>query len=71
MKTIQKFDKDKRIIIRETNQFVGIPYSDYFNVVVEWQVKEIRLDSVQVKIMLAFDFYKSTWLQSTIEWNTR
>ena len=71
---IQIFDEEKKIIIKEINRFLGIPYSDYFSVVVEWYVFEVEgINNVEsdVKIMLGFDFHKSTWLRSTIEWNTR
>jgi hypothetical protein len=61
----------KSLVIKETNQFHGIPYSDYFNVVVKWQVEEVSAFEVNVQIMLGFDFFKSTWMQGTIEWNTR
>ena len=59
--------------IKETNSFRGIPYADYFTVNTEWIVvsssKETR--ECTVKILLDFDFMKSTWLQGTIESNTR
>ena len=78
--------------IKETNVFRDIPFADYFNVVVEWEVKwgpersprkkkggtnngsesKQRGDEVcYISIYLAFHFFKSTWLQSTIESNTR
>lgn len=59
--------------IKETNSFRGIPYADYFTVNTEWVVvsssKETR--ECTVKILLDFEFMKSTWLQGTIESNTR
>lgn len=61
----------KSLIIKETNQFDGIPYSDYFNVVVKWLVEEVSAFEVNVQIMLGFDFFKSTWMEGTIAWNTR
>jgi VAD1 Analog of StAR-related lipid transfer domain len=59
--------------IKETNSFRGIPYADYFTVNTEWiavsSSKETR--ECTVKILLDFEFMKSTWLQGTIESNTR
>ena len=64
--------------IKETNSFRGIPYADYFTVNTEWIVvsnnKENKENSeceCAIKIMLDFSFLKSTWLQGTIESNTR
>lgn len=72
-------EKERKIIIRETNSFRGIPYADYFNVNTEWMVKS-DLDQKDVNtgrpfchvtIHLSFTFHKSTWLQGTIESNTK
>lgn len=71
----------ERVIIKEINSFQGIPYSDYFHVIIEWDVKAIQpttstttMDTkkkVQVTVSLDFKFFKSTWLQGTIESNTK
>ena len=63
------------------NNFKGIPYSDYFSVVVEWFVLDVDnshtggggsdSSECEVKILLSFDFHKSTWLRGTIESNTK
>jgi hypothetical protein len=59
--------------IKETNSFRGIPYADYFTVNTEWIVICSREGGCEctVKILLDFEFLKSTWLQGTIESNTR
>ena len=81
--------------VKETNVFRDIPFADYFNVVVEWDVswpnrksnsrrdKQIghknknskrgcsSQDICLISIWVDFNFFKSTWLQSTIESNTR
>ena len=75
------------VSIKESNTFRGIPYSDYFGVNTEWVVisqnrasslsssSSGRLDGegceCSVKIMLDIVFHKSTWLQGTIEANTK
>ena len=74
------------VSIKESNTFRGIPYSDYFGVNTEWVVisqnrasamtsSTGRLDGegceCSVKIMLDIVFHKSTWLQGTIEANTK
>ena len=87
-----------RVKIKEMNTFRGIPYADYFNVYIDWDIvcddannigmspscsdseeEEERLLSedrrmnrkkCKVSISLDFKFFKSTWLQSTIESNT-
>ena len=72
--TIQVYDEEKKMIIKEVNDFEGIPYADYFSVIIHWYVFDINNgDSFEcdVKIMLGFQFHKSTWLASTIESNTR
>jgi VAD1 Analog of StAR-related lipid transfer domain len=59
--------------IKETNSFRGIPYADYFTVNTEWIVVSSNQETREctVKILLDFEFMKSTWLQGTIESNTR
>ncbi len=75
--------------IKETNVFRDIPFADYFNVVVEWDVtwgpersprkkkgsgdgkNQKGAEMCYISIYLGFHFFKSTWLQSTIESNTR
>ena len=59
--------------IKETNSFRGIPYADYFTVNTEWIVisKCNEVSECSIKVLLDFSFLKSTWLQGTIESNTR
>ena len=67
-----------KISIKETNSFRGIPYSDYFHVVTDWEVLDTSRqqqtagqDECVVSVYLNFVFFKSTWLQGTIESNTK
>lgn len=61
-----------RLLIRETNTFRGIPYADYFSVNTEWVVKwNDDQQECSIEITLDFTFYKTTWLQGTIESNTK
>jgi hypothetical protein len=69
-----------RVKIKEVNSFSGIPYSDYFHVMIEWEVKSKDHPSkensagskkIQINVSLDIKFLKSTWLQSTIESNTK
>ena len=68
-------NREKSINIKESNSFKGIPYSDYFRVNTEWRVTQHQKDYIDnyinIKIYLEFIFYKSTWLQGTIESNTK
>jgi hypothetical protein len=61
--------------MKEINTFRGIPYSDYFSVNTEWIVTSSRKEGnnfeCSVDIYLEVQFYKSTWLQGTIESNTK
>lgn len=64
--------------IHEENSFRGIPYSDYFNVLTRWEVHSIKNPNSmalskesEVSIFLDFQFLKYTWLQGTIESNTK
>jgi len=62
------------MIIKEVNNFRGIPYADYFSVIVEWFVFDVDngdTSNCDIKITLSFDFHKSTWLRGTIESNTK
>lgn len=72
-------EKQTKANILETNAFRGIPYSDYFNVLTEWKIIHNKVPSgvknvtpmVKVEVFLEFKFFKSTWLQGTIEANTK
>lgn len=67
-------ETDSNLIIRETNTFRGIPYADYFSVDTEWHVrcrKQGQGFECDIDIYLEVVFFKSTWLQGTIESNTR
>ena len=59
--------------IKETNSFRGIPYADYFTVNTEWIVTSNCKEGSEcsIKVLLDFSFLKSTWLQGTIESNTK
>lgn len=68
--------------MKETNEFKGIPYADYFTVNTKWAVsssahqqqqrlKPVKCQVCNVSIFLEFVFNKSTWLQGTIESNTK
>lgn len=78
----KRFGKDKnyndnqRIVIKETNNFKGIPYADFFSVNVEWIVLNSHNSSPSlpeciVSVYVDVSFHKSTWLQGTIESNTK
>ncbi len=85
MQTIETFtsDKESKVIVKEVNSFRGIPYADYFNVNTEWIVTSAPQPIaptnnekpispfIYVSIYLDFTFHKSTWLQGTIESNTK
>ena len=91
LKTQQLFlpcqDHPQMLRIKETNVFRDIPFADYFNVVVEWEVTwtssrkkshkggtgggKKNEEICHIAIWLDFHFFKSTWLQSTIESNTQ
>lgn len=67
-----------KVNIHEVNSFRGIPYSDYFNVITHWQVYSVKnansmalAKECEVAIYLEFEFLKYTWLQGTIESNTK
>lgn len=71
---IHESDSSTKVIIKESNSFRGIPYSDYFNVNTEWDVfseKHTSKPKCKAVVRLDFVFHKSTWLQGTIESNTR
>jgi hypothetical protein len=79
--------KLQKVTVRETNSFRGIPYADYFNVITEWNVvpsapansgagQQLNSSSgasgsCKATVYLDFQFHKSTWLQGTIESNTK
>jgi hypothetical protein len=81
VQTIDTFnsDKERKMIIKESNSFRGIPYADYFNVNTEWIITSVQNSAADekdrsmchVSIHLDFTFHKSTWLQGTIESNTK
>lgn len=67
-----EFDRtSSTIVITEINSFQGIPYSDYFNVITEWEIVSSDKEGCKVSIFLDFKFLKYTWLQGTIESNTK
>jgi len=63
--------------IFECNSFRGIPYADYFTVNTEWLVShqlpqhESDIPECCIKVTLDVNFQKQTWLQGTIESNTK
>jgi hypothetical protein len=63
--------------IKETNSFNGIPYADYFTIDTEWIIKCKNFNSDNdmqecfITITLDVIFQKSTWLQGTIESNSK
>lgn len=73
MYSLEDCGKFLTLSIKEINSFRGIPYADYFTVNTEWIVVSSREGGYEcaVKILLDFTFLKSTWLQGTIESNTR
>lgn len=73
-------EKGSKYTVKEINTFRGIPYSDYFSVNTEFSItrsfaapasKENATPSTAIAIYLDFTFFKSTWLQGTIESNTK
>ena len=65
-----------KLVMKEVNNLRGIPYSDYFSVLTEWVVVALPAAtgasaSCKVSIFLDFEFHKYTWLQGTIESNTK
>jgi hypothetical protein len=68
----------KNLTIIESNNFDGIPYSDYFRVDTVWQVEEAvsmfmgsSTRCTRVSITGEVVFVKSTWLKGSIESNTK
>lgn len=66
--------------VHEVNSFRDIPYAEYFNVHLDWKVTSTFSSNTsdsdsesacRVEVYLDFEFIYSTWLQSTIESNTR
>jgi hypothetical protein len=66
---ILEFFLQDKLFVKEENTFDGIPYSDYFNVNVDWTCMSVE-GGCHVEIEVSFIFHKSTWLQGTIEANT-
>jgi len=66
-----------KLVMKEVNSFRGIPYSDYFSVVTEWVVVALppasssATPTCKATVYLDFEFHKYTWLQGTIESNTK
>ena len=67
-----------KLVMKEVNSFRGIPYSDYFSVVTEWVVVALPPASTtaaaptcKATVYLDFEFHKYTWLQGTIDSNTK
>lgn len=59
------------MVIRETTSFKGIPYADYFVVETVWEIVELSSNECSITLYLEVVFQKSTWLQGTIESNTK
>lgn len=78
---IISFENDvvEKVLLKEVTSLQGIPYADYFNVVTDWTIISSPSSSKQpsssaackVAISLEVKFLKSTWLQGTIESNTK
>lgn len=71
-------ESQKTLTIIESNNFDGIPYSDYFRVDTVWNVEEIvsmfmgsAERCTQISITGEVVFLKSTWLRGSIESNTK
>ena len=67
---------DTSLFIHESSSFNGIPYSDYFTVQTYWSFSSnLTSDDLSpechVSISMQCVFLKYTWLQSTIESNTK
>lgn len=69
---------DSKLVITESNTLRGIPYADYFTVDTVWDILSIPTSlgtsdysECVVTITLNVIFHKSTWLQGTIEANTK
>jgi len=64
----------EKVLLKEVTSLQGIPYADYFNVVTDWTILSSSSgssSSCKVAISLDVKFLKSTWLQGTIESNTK
>lgn len=79
---IISFENDvvEKVLLKEVTSLQGIPYADYFNVVTDWAIISSPSSSIKqpgsspsckVSISLEVKFLKSTWLQGTIESNTK
>ena len=75
--TDNSYDDNQRIVIKETNNFKGIPYADFFSVNIEWIVLNSHgslgtsQSGCNISVYVDVSFHKSTWLQGTIESNTK
>lgn len=71
MEYIEK-SNELKFNLKESNTLRGIPYADYFTVDTEWIVTSSHnSQECFISIYLEVVFLKSTWLQSTIESNTK
>ena len=65
------------LIIKETNTFLNIPYFDYFKVNTEWIIIQNtnniknNIYNTKVQVYMYIEFIKSTFLQRTIESQTK
>eukprot|EP00639_Heterosigma_akashiwo_P006705 CAMPEP_0194559124 /NCGR_PEP_ID=MMETSP0292-20121207/785_1 /TAXON_ID=39354 /ORGANISM="Heterosigma akashiwo, Strain CCMP2393" /LENGTH=196 /DNA_ID=CAMNT_0039406951 /DNA_START=136 /DNA_END=723 /DNA_ORIENTATION=- len=66
-------DNATKLVIKELTSFVGIPYADYFSVLLVWEVDQPAqsIPSCQIKIYLDVIWHKNTWLKSQVRANTR
>lgn len=81
MQTLEiiSFENDvvEKLLLKEVTSLQGIPYADYFNVVTDWTIisspskQPGSSPACKVAISLEVKFLKSTWLQGTIESNTK
>ncbi|RYH07631.1 DUF4782 domain-containing protein, partial [archaeon] len=72
METATSQENHHKVIIKELNVFNGIPYADYFTVSTEWTILSPPPHTeIQAWVYLEVKFHKSTWLQGTIESNTK
>lgn len=73
---VHNSENRRKVVVKESNSFNGIPYADYFTVHTEWIASAAlpsgldKLDCT-VSVYLEVRFVKSTWLQGTIESNTK
>jgi len=61
-----------KIIVKELTCLVGVPYGDYFSVLMTWKISTANnKDYCFVQTYVEVSFYKSTWLKSQIKANTK